>query len=197
MISLTLNGIPGKSKYLDWYIDLITKFASYNRRKRHTIHKKYVYYEQHHIVPIFINSSLKNLKKHPYNGILVTAREHFALHVLLYKHFKSIKNKTLKNKASYPVQWMGYFIGKTSRDYEKYKTDFTYTPEEIEEDKAVKRLTHLLRFYNGNLTRVAKDLNTTRYFLRKSMIECNLKRRDFIPTKEDIVKENLKLIQRG
>ena len=189
--------IPGKSKYLRCYKDMIKQIISYNRRKRHQIHKKYVYYEQHHIVPIFIEYSLKNLKKHSYNGVLVTPREHFILHILLYKHFKSVKNKISKNKAACPLQWMGYFIGKTSQDYHEYKTDFKYTSEEVQENKDLKRLTHLLAFYNGNLTRVARDLNTTRYFLKKDMMECNLKRRDFIPTKEDIVKENQKLIQRG
>lgn len=81
--------------YKKIYKDLIKKAKKENRNKSFG-----VYYEEHHIIPecLFKNRSRKGIKgfiggnpEDANNKILLTAREHFLCHVLLYKVYKDTK----------------------------------------------------------------------------------------------------------
>jgi hypothetical protein len=81
-----INGIYSHytSKYERWYYDIIAKAQSQTRSKGHD-----VYYENHHIIPKSLGGSDEQE-----NMILLTAREHFICHWLLYKFSEGInKNK--------------------------------------------------------------------------------------------------------
>lgn len=78
--------------YSKIYKDIITKARNENRRKGEKL-----YYESHHIIPecLFKHRSRKGIggfvegnPNDPDNIILLTAREHFICHVLLYKMYK-------------------------------------------------------------------------------------------------------------
>ena len=77
--------------YRKIYKNLITRACNENRVKGKS------YYEQHHIIPEFMFKLRKRAKNvghldgnpnDPQNLVLLTAREHFIAHVLLYKIYK-------------------------------------------------------------------------------------------------------------
>ena len=66
--------------YLSIYNKIITRAQSQNRKRVRRSHKKFVYYENHHIIPKCVGGSDDS-----HNRILLTAREHFVAHQLLVK----------------------------------------------------------------------------------------------------------------
>jgi len=68
------------NKYSKWYLSIIVAAQSKNRKKSEDC-----YYERHHIIPKSINPEISNLKLNPWNGVLLTAKEHFICHLLLTK----------------------------------------------------------------------------------------------------------------
>lgn len=78
------------------YRNIIHRAKSENRKK-----SKEVYYERHHIVPVFMfkdnlrskqnNGHLEGNPDDKRNIVLLTPREHFLCHVLLYKIFKGTR----------------------------------------------------------------------------------------------------------
>jgi len=72
--------------YLYIYRQLIARAKSENRQKLNRNDSNYIYYESHHIIPRCL---LKHKPKHIVNGkwnlVLLTAREHFIAHALLWK----------------------------------------------------------------------------------------------------------------
>lgn len=72
-----INSIALPNKYTKWYINLIISKSKLRRYKN-----KYEYFENHHILPKSLSGA--DLKE---NYILLTAREHFILHILLTKMF--------------------------------------------------------------------------------------------------------------
>ncbi len=83
-----------ETKYINTYLNIIFNAKSLNRKKTKNTHKDHIYYENHHIIPISINPKYKNLKQNTWNGVLLTPREHFICHALIWKHYKSIDRKT-------------------------------------------------------------------------------------------------------
>jgi len=80
------------TKYSQLYLKIINNALKFNRKKLKKSNKLYVYYENHHILPKSIFPEFKNLKDCSWNGVLLTAREHYICHCLLVKHFKKTKN---------------------------------------------------------------------------------------------------------
>lgn len=77
-----------KNKYKKWYFSIIKKAISLNRKCGNDL-----YFEGHHILPGSIYPQYKNIKKNPWNIVLLTAREHFICHLLLTKIFINPINK--------------------------------------------------------------------------------------------------------
>ncbi len=65
-----------------------------SRKKLNRVKSKDTYYEQHHILPKSLGGS--NDKS---NIVLLTAKEHYIAHLLLYKHYKSIGGKEFRSMA--------------------------------------------------------------------------------------------------
>ena len=70
--------------YYRLYDKIISSRKLLNRKKRKRDHRNYVYYESHHIIPKSMGGS-----NDPDNLVLLTAREHFIAHWLLWKIHKS------------------------------------------------------------------------------------------------------------
>lgn len=66
--------------YLSIYNKIISRAQSQNRKRVRRSHKKFVYYENHHILPKCVGGSNDS-----HNLVLLTAREHFVAHQLLVK----------------------------------------------------------------------------------------------------------------
>lgn len=70
------------NKYTKWYYAIIDNAKSKNRIKLNRNSQKYIYYENHHIIPRSISPELiEDIS----NVVLLTAREHFICHCLLLK----------------------------------------------------------------------------------------------------------------
>ena len=66
--------------YTKIYYQIIAKAVQESREKGNGI-----YYERHHILPEALWPEYANLKKFPWNGVLLTGKEHFVVHRLLAK----------------------------------------------------------------------------------------------------------------
>ena len=76
------------NKYTNWYYHIITKIQSENRKRYKKSDSRWVYYEQHHIIPkCFDGLDIAE------NLVLLTAREHFVVHWLLTKMVGSTRQK--------------------------------------------------------------------------------------------------------
>lgn len=75
-----------KNKYSKIYIELIEQ--SKNNKNKDRILNIRKYSERHHIIPKSLggNNSIKNI-------VVLTAREHYISHLLLFKYFKAIKDR--------------------------------------------------------------------------------------------------------
>lgn len=73
------------SKYTRWYLTFISKILLEERNKDDER-----IYERHHILPKSIFPEFENLKNFPWNGVLLTPREHFICHLLLTRMFDDI-----------------------------------------------------------------------------------------------------------
>lgn len=90
MVSNTKNGVSALN-YLYHYKNLIKKAKNENRKKLKHNDKNYIYYEFHHIIPKSFYKKGKSVKiiNHKRNLILLTAREHYIAHFLLWKFCKN------------------------------------------------------------------------------------------------------------
>jgi len=90
------NGVFSDNKYTRWYYNIINSALVELRSKG-----KGVYYERHHILPESLFPEYKNLTVHPWNCVLLTAREHFIFHLLLPKMVS--KNSSYRIKMEYAL----------------------------------------------------------------------------------------------
>lgn len=90
------------NKYTRWYLSIITKALQENRKRFRRGSKNFRYFEHHHIIPKSIKPEFKNLKDHPWNGVLLTPKEHFVCHLLLTKMLSGES----KNKMTYALWGM-------------------------------------------------------------------------------------------
>jgi hypothetical protein len=65
-----------------------------SRKLLHRTKKDDVYYEEHHIIPKSLGGSNKTD-----NLVLLTAREHFIAHLLLYNHYKTIGGESFRKMS--------------------------------------------------------------------------------------------------
>lgn len=111
------------NKYSIIYYRIIDRALSENRKKTNPKLITHNYYELHHILPRSVYPEFVNLKKYKWNGVLLTAREHFIAHKLLVR---ICSTDVAKAKMLHAVM---YFITSnkdnriivTSREYEYYK----------------------------------------------------------------------------
>lgn len=114
------------SKYGIVYIKIIEKAKLNNRIKLLKEDKNYIYYEEHHIVPRSIDNTLIHEKD---NLVLLTPREHFICHLLIWKHFKKLKNIRFERKMSKAIRQLNNNGKYNSKIYEKLKLNLSHTEE--------------------------------------------------------------------
>lgn len=115
-----------ETKYGIVYIKIIEKAKSYNRIKLSKNDIKYHYYEEHHIVPRSIDENLIFDKN---NLVLLTAREHFICHLLLWKHFKKLNNIRNERKMSKAIRQLNNNGKYNSKIYESLKLNLSHSQE--------------------------------------------------------------------
>ena len=112
------------NKYSKTYYQIIDRAIFENRKKTKPTYASHVYYELHHVLPRSVYPEFINLKKYKWNGVLLTAREHFIAHKLLVR---MMSTDIAKAKMLHAVM---YFITSnkdnrmviTSREYEYYRS---------------------------------------------------------------------------
>lgn len=108
--------------YKKLYESIIRKARDENRKK----HKGGVYYEWHHVIPVFMFLIRKKSRKGPpghllgnhddaENLVLLTPREHFICHILLKNMFKDTKYAIQATSA------LGFFTSKVIKKHPRYK----------------------------------------------------------------------------
>ncbi|MEA1973242.1 MAG: HNH endonuclease [Candidatus Cloacimonadota bacterium] len=114
------------TKYGIVYIKIIEKSKMKNRIKLSKHNNNYVYYEEHHIVPRSIDETLIHEKD---NLVLLTAKEHFICHILIWKHFKKLKNIRFERKMSKAIRQLNNNGKYNSKIYEKLKMNLSHSEE--------------------------------------------------------------------
>jgi len=141
------NDLFVQNKYTRWYYNIIIKAQNSNRVKLKRTDPNYIYYENHHVLPKSIFLEYENLRRNKWNGVLLTAREHYICHVLLVKmvdnrnKFKMINafirlsNGYLKHQQRYTSKLYEYFkqifgeeqskrmSGKSNPNYNKKRSE--------------------------------------------------------------------------
>lgn len=74
-----LSSIPHNKHYLIKYLNFLKKYSNTNKHNEYT--------ENHHICPKALFPEYKNLKIFSWNKCVLTARQHFISHYILYKVF--------------------------------------------------------------------------------------------------------------
>ena len=88
-----------KNKYTKYYFAIIQSAMSKHRQKTKKSDPLYEYLEAHHILPQCVFPEYKSLKLHPWNCVLLTAKEHYICHLLLCKMAIETKDKIGLNNA--------------------------------------------------------------------------------------------------
>ena len=86
------------TKYIRWYLEIVHKIQNQQRVK--VVNDGL---SVHHVMPKSIFKEYKDLKKNIWNGVIVTDREHFVLHMLIWKHYKSLNDKHNTIKMAHPL----------------------------------------------------------------------------------------------
>lgn len=105
------------SKYTRWYLSIITKVQEKKRTREND-----VMYEYHHVLPRSVFPEFVNLKTFPWNGVLLTPREHFICHILLTRMFD---DPVLCFKMHWALHRMAYSSLYKSRMYEKTRISWS------------------------------------------------------------------------
>lgn len=117
-----------ETKYSRWYLDIIFKAKAENRKKLKKYNPNYVYYENHHILPGSIFPEYRNFKINSWNGVLLTAKEHYIVHALIWKHYKKLDMKSEKIKMGYAIN--RFNAGNSTKTHFKSKL-YKYLRENI------------------------------------------------------------------
>ncbi len=120
-----------ETKYLRWYLNIIENANSYNRTKLNRLNEEYIYYENHHILPKAkgLFDEYKDLNKFPWNGVLLTAKEHFICHRLIQKHYAKIKYTLGDRKMSHAIKLMSNDGRYSARHYTYFRLNLTHSVE--------------------------------------------------------------------
>lgn len=95
-----------ETKYSKWYLNIIFSIKSKKRTKIHKDDKDYIYYENHHILPSSIFQDYNRLDENEWNSVLLTGKEHYICHILIWKHYKSLGITKYEMKMGYAVRLM-------------------------------------------------------------------------------------------
>jgi len=93
------NDVFIQNKYTKWYYNIIIKAQNSNRVKLKRTDPKYIYYENHHVLPNCIFPEYSKLSENKWNGVLLTDREHHICHALLVKMVNNRNNQIKLNHA--------------------------------------------------------------------------------------------------
>lgn len=121
------------NKYTRWYYSIIDRAKSQDRKKYSVDDSRYLYYEAHHIVPKSLGGT--NNKE---NIVLLNAKEHFIVHILLpkmcisMKHIQQMLNALFRMKQKTKHQQERYF---NARLYEYAKKHIICTEEKREKHR--------------------------------------------------------------
>lgn len=96
------------SKYLNTYINIVL-LARLEQRVKSTS----IYYESHHITPTSLDGP-----DTPDNKVLLTPREHFICHQLLFFHYRYIKDEDATFKMAHAFKFMSSRFKQNSYAYE-------------------------------------------------------------------------------
>lgn len=97
------------NKYTTWYFNIINSARNQHRLKTKTGE----YFELHHILPKCAFPQYSNLKNNPWNGILLTTKEHYICHWLLIKMAKTREHEIKFSQGLYKM----LSDKRNSRDY--------------------------------------------------------------------------------
>lgn len=129
MVTKEIKSLYNTTKYGTVYIKIIDNALEENRVKLKKDNINYKYYEAHHILPKSLYKNYSIFKNHPWNKVLLTAREHFICHILLMKHYKKLE----LNKEYYSMNKAIDFMRKRnthkSTKYEFWKLNFFHSEE--------------------------------------------------------------------
>ncbi len=120
-----------ETKYLKWYLNIIEDANSQNRNKLNKLNEYYIYYENHHILPRSLFEEYIDVTEHPWNSVLLTAKEHFIIHLCLWKHYKSLEYIRGEIRMSYAIRSMNSMGEYNSKHYEHFKLNLTVSEEHI------------------------------------------------------------------
>ena len=132
-----IENLLGSSKYSKTYLDIINRAKLQDRRKLKKTNVDYIYYEQHHILPKSIYKEYGDKKLNKWNLVLLTAREHYICHALIWKHYKSTGRKNEMNKMAFAFKGMQYRHSNqqeryTSKLYSRSKVNMFHSQESID-----------------------------------------------------------------
>lgn len=130
------------TKYGKLYIKIINKYSNMEGK-----------IESHHILPVSIYPEYKDLNKHIWNEARVSARVHFILHILLFKHYKKIN--MLSNEYISMVNAIDY-MSKNGKYNSKYYNKFKSYLKRSDNHKLKigKKLTQEYSIYNSKNEKV-------------------------------------------
>lgn len=133
--TLPHQNLFNSSKYVKLYFSIVEKALLEKRKKFHKAHPSYVYYESHHILPQAIYPEFKCFKENDWNKVLLTAKEHFIVHMLLSKCFDYTNNMKMK----YPIRRMSKNNEYNARIYSLLKLNFKHSEEVLSKMRGQKR----------------------------------------------------------
>lgn len=129
-----------KTKYSRLYLSIIFKAKSEDRIKITKGTEGYIYFEKHHILPKSIFPKYKDLKEYSWNSILLTPKEHFICHILIWKHYKKIECIREERKMSKALRMMNYNGEYNSNNYTYFKLNLKHSKETIQKIKEKRKL---------------------------------------------------------
>lgn len=118
-----------ETKYSKLYFSIIFKAKFENRKKLKQTESGYIYFEGHHILPDSMFKEYADFKINPWNKVLLTAKEHFICHLLIWKHYKSLKYTYGERKMSRGILALNNMGEYNSVMYEHYKLNMTVSDE--------------------------------------------------------------------
>jgi len=128
-MTLAQSYLIPETKYSKLYINIILKAQNENRVKLKKEKIGYLYFENHHILPKSIFPEFKNLKEYSWNSVLLTAKEHYICHMLIWKHYKKTNNIFAEKKMGYALRALNNNGLYNSKQYSNLKMNLSHTEE--------------------------------------------------------------------
>jgi hypothetical protein len=119
------NNLFLSNKYTRWYYNIIENALKETRIKLTHKYDNYTYYELHHILPKSLFPEYQSLSIYKWNGILLTAKEHFICHALLTKMTIGEQRHKMLNAFVNIISNNPYQTRYTSKLYEIIKNEYS------------------------------------------------------------------------